>query len=84
VVEIRAPILVDSFTIPHGGRDRRHHKAARVVFSATIAGGTLGTTDANGSTDFAEWVPLHRLAQLEHKAGIVDATLAAIVASSEG
>lgn len=84
VVEIGAPILVDSFTIPDGGRDRRPYKAARVVFSATIVGGALGTTEANGSTGFAEWVPLHRVAQLEHMAGIVDATLASIVASSDG
>ena len=51
-------------------------KSQRFVFEATITGGELGTTEVDGSTDYARWVPL---AELEGQpcSGIVDIALAA-------
>jgi 8-oxo-dGTP diphosphatase len=78
VVEVGSPIAAHSFTIPDGGRGGRPYKSLRVVFSAIIIGGELGTTEVGGSTDFAQWVPLEEVEDLESKADIVDVAYAAI------
>lgn len=77
-VEVGSPIAAHSFTIPDGGRDGRPYKSLRVVFSAIIIGGELGTTEIDGSTDFAHWVPLGEVEDLESKADIVDVAYAAV------
>ena len=51
-------------------------KSQRFVFEATITGGALGTTEVDGSTDYARWVPLAEL-EGQPRAGIVDVALAA-------
>ena len=78
LVEVGSPIAAHSFTIPDGGRDGRPYKSLRVVFSANIIGGELGTTEVGGSTDFAQWVPFEEVEDLESKADIVDVAYAAI------
>lgn len=72
LVRVGPPRAVHSFTVADGGRDGRPMKSVRILFSAVIVGGELGTTEVGGSTDFAEWVPLDRIAGLPSKAGIVD------------
>ena len=51
-------------------------RSQRFVFDATITGGELGTTEVDGSTDFAQWVPLAEL-DGQPRADIVDIALAA-------
>ena len=51
-------------------------RAQRFVFDATITGGELGTTEVDGSTDHAAWVPLAEL-EGQPRADIVDVALAA-------
>ena len=51
-------------------------RSQRFVFDATITGGELGTTEVDGSTDRAEWVPLAEL-DGQPRADIVDIALAA-------
>lgn len=51
-------------------------RSQRFVFEATITGGELGTTEVDGSTDFARWVPLAEL-DGQPRADIVDIALAA-------
>jgi 8-oxo-dGTP diphosphatase len=80
LVEVGSPIAVHSFTVRGGGRDGRPYKSVRLIFSAVIVGGRLGTTEIGGSTDFAEWVPLEQIQGLDAKAGIVDVAYAAITA----
>jgi 8-oxo-dGTP diphosphatase len=46
------------------------------VFEATITGGELGTTEVDGSTDLAAWVPLAQL-EGQPRTDIVDVALAA-------
>ncbi|WP_374969265.1 hypothetical protein [Terrabacter sp. BE26] len=50
------------------------------MFSATIVGGNLGTTEVGGSTDFAQWLPLDQVGGLRATADIVDIAYAAMAA----
>ena len=50
----------------------------RIVFSALVVGGTLGTIEVGGSTDFAQWVPLNDVPALESRTDIVDVAYTAI------
>ena len=54
---------------------RRPFKSLRVLFTATITGGTLGTTELNGSTAFARWIPLAEVPSLTPRADIIDIAL---------
>ncbi|WP_148612355.1 NUDIX hydrolase [Nocardioides rubriscoriae] len=61
-VEVGAPLLVHTWSNPHGRPDRPlPFKAVRVLYDATIVGGELGTLEVGGSTDRAEWVPIDAL-----------------------
>jgi 8-oxo-dGTP diphosphatase len=80
LVQVGSPIAAHSFTVPNGGRGGRAYKSVRIVFSAMIIGGRLGTTEVGGSTDFAEWVPLDQVEGLDPTADIVDIAYAAILA----
>ena len=51
-------------------------RSQRFVFEATITGGELGTTEVDGSTDYARWVPLAEL-DGQPRSEIVDIALAA-------
>ncbi|WP_040165847.1 NUDIX hydrolase [Microbacterium gorillae] len=56
------------FLFTHSWWDRnernRPFKAVRIVYSARITGGTLGTLEVGGSTDRAAWLPLAELDEL--------------------
>lgn len=75
-VEVGSPIAVHSFTRTNLGRAEPPYKSVRVIFTATITGGTLGTTELNGTTAFAQWVPLDEAATLSPRAEIIDIALA--------
>lgn len=78
VVEVGDPLAIHHFTRPEWGRDGRPYKSLRVVFHARITGGQLGTTEVNGSTDFAEWIPIVDVPSLQSRADIIDVSLAAL------
>jgi 8-oxo-dGTP diphosphatase len=77
-VAVGAPLASHSFTAPDGGHNGRPFKSVRVFFAATVTGGTLGTTEVGGSTDFADWVPIVEVATHASRADIVDVALAAL------
>jgi 8-oxo-dGTP diphosphatase len=70
------PLLVDDFFTGTGRTFDGPFRSQRFVFDATITGGELGTTEVDGSTDYAAWVPLAEL-EGQPRAGIVDIALAA-------
>jgi 8-oxo-dGTP diphosphatase len=75
-VSVGSVVATDHFTSP--AADRRPYKSVRVLFTATITGGTLGTTEVDGSTAFARWIPLDQVPSLEPRADIIDVALTAI------
>ena len=70
------PLLVDDFFTARGRSFDGWLRSQCFVFDATITGGDLGTTEVDGSTDRAEWVPLADL-EGQPRASIVDVALAA-------
>lgn len=82
-IELGAPLAVHSFTIDQA-RIGGPLRSLRIVFSAKIIGGTLGTTEIGGTTDFADWVPLAQIPHLEAKADIVDVAYAAVAGDARG
>ncbi|MEV6281530.1 NUDIX hydrolase [Kribbella sp. NPDC051770] len=78
-VVLHEPLVVHSFTAPSEPDRPLPFKSVRVVYRATITGGTLGTLEVGGSTDFAEWKPLD-LDAAEPRADIVDVAIKAHLA----
>ncbi|CAN5288217.1 hypothetical protein BH09ACT12_BH09ACT12_05160 [soil metagenome] len=75
-VEVGAPLTTQAWGHHRGtSRSPKPFKAVKVVFTAAITGGSLGTVEVGGSTDFAEWVPLADLDGRGRRADIVDAGL---------
>lgn len=70
------PLLVEDFFTGTGRTFDGPFRSQRFVFEATITGGELGTTEVDGSTDHAAWVPLAEL-DGRSRVGIVDVALAA-------
>jgi 8-oxo-dGTP diphosphatase len=70
------PLLAEHHFTARGRRFDGWLRSQRFVFEATITGGELGTTEVDGSTDRAEWVPLAEL-DGQPRADIVDIALAA-------
>lgn len=56
------PLITHSFTesatLENGPRPGRPFKSIRIVYTAHICGGTLGTLEVGGTTDRAVWMPL--------------------------
>ena len=76
-------LLAEDFFTGDGGRTfDGPFRSQRFVFEATITGGELGTTEVDGSTDHAAWVPLAELDD-QSRVGIVDVALAAHAARKE-
>lgn len=76
-------LVVDSHLVPPGERTTetdRWVRSLRVVHTARIVGGSLGTLEVGGSTDRAEWVPIAAVPDLP-RSGIVDVALAALLAA---
>lgn len=81
-VEVGGPIAVHHFTKPNTGRDGRPYKSVRVIFAAAVTGGSLGTLEVDGSTDFAQWVPLDEAPSLLPRADIIDVAVAELTRPS--
>ncbi|WP_457207751.1 NUDIX hydrolase [Nocardioides sp. P5_C9_2] len=82
-VEATGLLAVDSHVLSPGERvtaTDRWVRSLRIIHTARIVGGTLGTLEVGGSTDHAEWVPIDSVPDLP-RAGIVDIGLAAFLAS---
>ena len=77
------PLLVEDFFTGRGRTFDGWFRSQRFVFDATITGGVLGTTEVDGSTDLAAWVPLSDL-EGQPRADIVDVALAAHAARRAG
>ena len=58
--------------------DGRPFRSQRFVFRAEIVGGTLGTVETDGTTDFARWLPLEEVASLRAVSDIVHVAVAAL------
>ncbi|GIM66723.1 hypothetical protein Pve01_88400 [Planomonospora venezuelensis] len=69
-------LLAEHFFTGRGRTFDGWFRSQRFVFDATITGGELGTTEVDGSTDHAAWVPLAEL-EGQPRADIVDVALAA-------
>jgi 8-oxo-dGTP diphosphatase len=81
-VEVGGPIAVHHFTKPNTGGDGRPYKSVRVIFAAAVTGGSLGTLEVDGSTDFAQWVPLDEAPSLLPRADIIDVAVAELTRPS--
>ncbi|WP_310526467.1 NUDIX hydrolase [Nocardioides sp.] len=78
-VELTGLLTVDSFVLSPDERvlhTDRFLRSLRIVYTARVVGGTLGTLEVGGSTDYAEWVPIASVPDLP-RAGIVDVALSA-------
>ncbi|RYC05455.1 NUDIX hydrolase [Nocardioides zhouii] len=69
-------LLADDHFTARGRTFDGWFRSQRFVFEATITGGELGTTEVDGSTDHAAWVPLAEL-EGQPRSHIVDVALAA-------
>jgi 8-oxo-dGTP diphosphatase len=71
-VQVGSILAIHHFTGPASQRVPRPLRSQRFLFHARILEGQLGTTEVDGSTDFARRVPLADLPLSEHTAEIVD------------
>ncbi len=79
VVELTGLLCVDSHVRPPGRRridTDRWARFLRIVYSARVVGGTLGTLEVGGSTDHAAWLDLDAVRD-EPRTGLVDIGIAA-------
>jgi 8-oxo-dGTP diphosphatase len=70
------PLVTDHFFTAPGRTFDGWIRSQRFVFDASITGGELGTTEVDGSTDRAAWVPIAEL-EAQPRSEIVDVALAA-------
>ncbi|GAB3812807.1 hypothetical protein GCM10028820_06490 [Tessaracoccus terricola] len=75
-VEVGPIIAEDHFTLERSVLSHKPFRSQRFVLAATVVGGELGTTEVDGTTDYARWIPIADLPGLPH-AGIIDVALAA-------
>jgi 8-oxo-dGTP diphosphatase len=73
-VVLHDPLTVHSWT-GTSSVSGRPFKSVRVVYLASVVGGTLGTLEVGGSTDFAAWLELERV---EREAAVADVVLVGI------
>ena len=74
VVDLDRLLATDSFTDGEGSRPRPF-KSVRVIYTAHIAGGSLGTIEREGTTDRAAWIPFNDALQEDSRAEIVDVAI---------
>jgi len=77
-VTVGQPVATDHFAAATDGPLERPFKSQRVLFEATITGGEFGTTEVDGSTDFARWIPLAEADGMGYRSRIVDIALGLI------
>jgi 8-oxo-dGTP diphosphatase len=80
-VVVVAPLVVHSFALESGPRRPRPFKSVRIIYTARIAGGTLGTLEVGGTTDRAAWMPLD---EAMGDAALLDISRVAITAWRQG
>ena len=81
VVEV-GPVLTTRTTLWPQGSHPTPAKSLHVIYAARVLGGRLGTTEAAGSTQRAEWVDLTTLPDSEPVASLVGVGLEALLARS--
>lgn len=74
-VTVGRPVATDHFAVLEDEVRHRPFKSQRVLFDATIIGGEFGTTEVDGTTDFARWMPLAGTAEMGYRSRIVDIAL---------
>lgn len=74
-VTVGRPLATDYFAAATDGPLERPFKSQRVLFAAEITGGEFGTTEVDGSTDFARWMPLAETDGMGYRSRIVDVAL---------
>ena len=77
-VEMDGPLVTSSFTSTDGPRPPRPYKSVRIVYSARICGGTLGTVEVGGTTDRAAWMPIDHILSTQPRADIIDVAVSAL------
>lgn len=84
-VEVGRLLAEHHFVGPRSGQSSRPFRSQRFLYSATIVGGTLGTTEVGGSTDLARWIPLADVLNLNAaRADIVDLAVSVVEGQSAG
>ncbi|MFY0409115.1 NUDIX hydrolase [Solicola sp. PLA-1-18] len=76
-VELDGLLTVHSSAGQGGPRPPRPFKSVRVVYTAHVVGGSLGTVEVGGTTDHAAWMPLDAVAGDEPRVGLVDVAIEA-------
>lgn len=83
-VDLDRPLTTDSFSVDLGSVENeslfgraRPYKSVRVIYLARISGGSLGTLERGGTTDYAAWVPLEQALQDGSRTEIVDVAVEA-------
>lgn len=76
IVDLDWPLATDSFTDDDGQRPRPF-KSVRVIYTAHVAGGSLGTLERGGTTDRAAWIPLNEASKEDSRTEIVDVAIKA-------
>ena len=69
--------FTDSITREGGARPPRPYKSVRIVYLARVCGGSLGTLEVDGTTDYAAWLPLSEALLSDSRADIIDVAIAA-------
>lgn len=82
-VEVGSPLVTATGTALDGPRPPRPYKSVRIVFTATVTGGCLGTVEVGGTTDRAAWVSLDQISETAPRADIIDVAVAALQAAAE-
>lgn len=68
------PIVAEHHFTGGATADRKPFRSQRFIFAATITGGELGTTEVDGTTEVARWLPIADVPALP-RADIVDVAL---------
>ncbi|QDP96443.1 NUDIX hydrolase [Microlunatus elymi] len=63
-VELGLPLTTSTFTTRDPGR--RPYKAVRILYTAAVTGGTVGTLEVGGTTDRADWLPIDKVVDEPH------------------
>lgn len=78
-VALGQPLTTSTWrTTRDGPRPPRPYKSVRVIFSASVVGGSLGTIEVGGTTDWTEWMPLDLVLQTTPRADIIDVAINAL------
>ncbi len=80
-VTVGALLATSHFTVENFRGRGRLARFQRLLYSATVTGGELGTTEVGGSTDFAQWVPIAEIPHTsEHRSDIIEIALEILAA----